>query len=954
METKRRAFGILILALTSCVGPAPASESTQGLTEAGPVPHGSHPYSVFLRFFLPGGSSHRCTGTLVAPDRILTAAHCAACAAAVQVSFYGDTPSWLPDGAAPLTPSHTLPGTAVHWHPEAYTTMYCDVWNDGQIRNELDDVERAHDIAVLDLPAPVSHPHVPALTLPPHGFSPVQDLAGQAVTLVGRGETVFGQGDASIMRAGTNTIARYGFAPELGFFGGPVCHDLDPNDPFILQVFRDPDAPQTTVLPGDSGGPIIAQVGYQTRVIGVASALVYNTETEEPLASIHTSTFARGNATWLSSHGVGVAIAADADGDHVPDSRDNCPFDYNPDQLDYDEDSAGDLCDVCSPMLTSSQDVYSNLEFETFDGTPASAFAHLYDPLQENVNAEAEAAAAGRAPDLHFTGDGYVTHLESLLGIPCTTNGVLEDWADYRRGDVCDPIPAPEAHIRRGNVPNGEITNSLLHPICHASNYGITICRYRRPIGIQFEGILGDGSGPREGQAGVRFCACDMPHATPAERALYCDAGTAADCAIDGSRYALGDPSWRALHVNGGTPSSDAPTALSYGENQPTPLVPWDFTADVLTLSGTPVSPPFSIDNDGNVIGATQLDGILWAYAPTLEGSPIAAEPLDDLREPEHLASTYDEGDLRYQVALSFRPFPEYKPAWPWEYCAVCGILELPFLHLVRDWLVAVGPQQDGLEISSMVGESAWDLLQMESVAVPAAESTAQLGAATMRELRLDPNSLAPLGALHLRNGQIEGELLEGGELEGNAQALSFSASEGALFALVNSRGTTTLHKLETRTGDWSTLGASRGVGVPVAMTYRAPEGALYALAHTEASGLQLMRIPLDGSSWEVVARDLGIRGVTAAAISNDERGGLLVAASQRGATRLAHLTFDEEGLHATDRAFFDGSLGGPDARETTSGNIHLMVGTGRGFTTEVIEAGAFEGEPRGLEETFR
>ncbi|KKM42167.1 hypothetical protein LCGC14_1563350 [marine sediment metagenome] len=43
----------------------------------------------------------------------------------------------------------------------------------------------------------------------------------------------------------------------------------------------------------------------------------------------------------------GILISEDTDGDGIPDEGDNCPALFNPDQLDIDGDSTGDVCDVC-------------------------------------------------------------------------------------------------------------------------------------------------------------------------------------------------------------------------------------------------------------------------------------------------------------------------------------------------------------------------------------------------------------------------------------------------------------------------------------------------------------------------------------------------------------------------------------------------------------------------------
>jgi len=46
----------------------------------------------------------------------------------------------------------------------------------------------------------------------------------------------------------------------------------------------------------------------------------------------------------------------DTDGDGIPDSVDNCPLIYNPDQKDTDGDGVGDACDNCPTVYNPTQD----------------------------------------------------------------------------------------------------------------------------------------------------------------------------------------------------------------------------------------------------------------------------------------------------------------------------------------------------------------------------------------------------------------------------------------------------------------------------------------------------------------------------------------------------------------------------------------------------------------------
>jgi len=48
----------------------------------------------------------------------------------------------------------------------------------------------------------------------------------------------------------------------------------------------------------------------------------------------------------IANFSIGVAVDYDSDGDQIPDSADNCPNDYNPDQEDSNHDGAGDFCEL--------------------------------------------------------------------------------------------------------------------------------------------------------------------------------------------------------------------------------------------------------------------------------------------------------------------------------------------------------------------------------------------------------------------------------------------------------------------------------------------------------------------------------------------------------------------------------------------------------------------------------
>jgi len=78
----------------------------------------------------------------------------------------------------------------------------------------------------------------------------------------------------------------------------------------------------------------------------------------------------------------------DPDMDNVFGAMDNCPDNFNPDQLDDDEDGVGDVCDldldnVIDEVATSTEESATATEFEIIDGTEIDP-----ESEEENLNKE--------------------------------------------------------------------------------------------------------------------------------------------------------------------------------------------------------------------------------------------------------------------------------------------------------------------------------------------------------------------------------------------------------------------------------------------------------------------------------------------------------------------------------------------------------------------------------------
>ena len=60
-------------------------------------------------------------------------------------------------------------------------------------------------------------------------------------------------------------------------------------------------------------------------------------------------------------------LVLDMDADGVMDDADNCIEDYNPNQVDVDQDGIGDICDACNNVIWTGGDVNADLELSIED-----------------------------------------------------------------------------------------------------------------------------------------------------------------------------------------------------------------------------------------------------------------------------------------------------------------------------------------------------------------------------------------------------------------------------------------------------------------------------------------------------------------------------------------------------------------------------------------------------------
>lgn len=173
------------------------------------------PIMVVIKTY-PDGSAGLCSGTLVAPSKVLTAAHCLDGASSIDI-YYGAT-------------------------TDKFAFASASSWNMDPNYKTLDNGSKLNDVGIVHLNKTLNLPSMPILvSSAPH--------TGQRVAIFGFGVTAGGVEDYGLLRAGAMTIA--GIDNE--------------------RIYANYESSSSDVCSGDSGGPMVLQVGNQQTVAGITS-----------------------------------------------------------------------------------------------------------------------------------------------------------------------------------------------------------------------------------------------------------------------------------------------------------------------------------------------------------------------------------------------------------------------------------------------------------------------------------------------------------------------------------------------------------------------------------------------------------------------------------------------------------------------------------------------------------
>lgn len=131
----------------------------------------------------------------------------------------------------------------------------------------------------------------------------------------------------------------------------------------------------------------------------------------------------------------------DSDGDGVPDSRDNCRNDYNPDQNDLDHDGTGDECDddIDGDDVPNNVDNCKTEYNPDQDDADGDGYGDLCDACADDPAKTADSGVCGcGVAETDGDGDGVLDCVDNCVAVK---NGSQLDSDGDGYGDACDASP---------------------------------------------------------------------------------------------------------------------------------------------------------------------------------------------------------------------------------------------------------------------------------------------------------------------------------------------------------------------------------------------------------------------------------------------------------------------------------------------------------------------------------
>lgn len=254
-NTYRRAGRALSALAVTVAGLAATSGAAWAIEGGSRATEGEQPWYTGILMTGDGSAVGRlvCGGTLIAPDRVLTAGHCVAGSAPGDLSVRTDADLLSARG-------EEVPIRRIAIHP-GY-----------QIADAADGVRRVHnDVAIVELSKPVAGQVLPIAT--------VADPVGTPVTALGHGNTgAHADKSDPLLRADLVTLPPIACQTTMQ---GNYRFESD------QQLCVGPSTP-AAVKPcsGDSGGPLVTGTGIDARLAGVASYLDRKQSCDDPDARL--------------------------------------------------------------------------------------------------------------------------------------------------------------------------------------------------------------------------------------------------------------------------------------------------------------------------------------------------------------------------------------------------------------------------------------------------------------------------------------------------------------------------------------------------------------------------------------------------------------------------------------------------------------------------------------------